>query len=199
MHYIAMRLRIIFFCLMLLLFTSPAYASPGERVEMTIRLQDNGTAHVTIASMNPPNFEDLRGIINEPKVVTIYQERLSQIFNDMTNLRLYTKDRSVVIEFDCRLGEKKEGVWTIQRVDFKGILDPASVLRIELPAGTKTIKTNPLSSETREGYLTWNDADFIPHVKYIEETSSSKSSSFKYALIILLVLIAVLIVKKRTS
>ena len=204
-----MRLKKIIWGLLLLILISPAYATSGEQSEMTISLRDDGSANVKLVSINPQNFDELKSIINDPKVVSIYQGQISQIFKEVSNLRLYTKDRTMIVEFKCKIANLQEEVWKIEKTDFNGILNTMSILKINLPESTNMLNTNPVSSEIQDGQLVWNNVDFIPHVEYvkmiqenknIEEKPNNKNHTSKYLLIALIfVIAATLIVKKRSS
>lgn len=177
------------FLLFILLF--PALSHAQEQTEMSIQFATDGSAHVLLESKAPPKFEELKKIINETRVKNIYHETLSSIFKDIKNLNIRTEQQSLIVEFDCKLAEEREGEWIIKRIDFAGALNPVT-LRIKIPEGFEVVNTDPLPAQVSEGTLVWQDANFIPSLSY-KRAYPIKSL---FVAILVLGIISILLIKK---
>lgn len=148
-----------------LLLISTASALTDEKVEMYIELND-GSDHVTILTANPSGLQELKNIINEPTIRSIYRERLTSVFGDIENLNIFIEGENFIIEFDCVLTRQEDGKWVVERADFDGVLGPASTLKIVLPEGYELVDADTTPHEIKKGRIIWNDLEYVPALTY---------------------------------
>lgn len=145
------------------LLLTPAWAQ--EQSEMTIQLERDGSAHITIESKGLSNLEDLRGVINNPAVADIYRGKLASVFGPVENLTLSLRGEAVIIEFDSRLAFEKGGSWEVGRRDFQGGVKRMASLWVRPPEGMGLVLSEPAAEEA-SGEWVWREADGIPHIVY---------------------------------
>ncbi len=168
---------------LVLLLVVPALAHAAEQNYMTVELLEDGSAHVTLESKNPRNLGELRALIEDPNIKSIYQGSLSSIFGEIENLDVRASSDSIIIEFDCKMAGRKGKEWVINKIDFEGELDPVSTLEVELPTGSKLKTAEPWPAEISENVLTWHDVNYIPGMTY------GRGGSHRPALLVLIVVI----------
>ncbi len=161
----------------------PALAHAAEQNYMTVELLEDGSAHVALESKNPRNLEELKSIIRDPNIKSIYQGSLSSIFREIENLDMRASSDSIIIEFDCKMAGRDGKDWVINKIDFEGELNPVSTLEVELPTGSKLKTADPRPAEISGNVLIWHDISYIPGMTY-------GSAGFPWpALLVLIVII----------
>ena len=165
----------------LLIFIIPS-AFAQEEITLQIDLLDTGQAHIKIVSQNPESFDELKSLITNPSVKSIYEDQLSSIFGDIRNLDIYTGKKSLIIEFDSALANNQDNVWYVPRKDFEGMIKSPSTLSVSLPGGYALIKTLPEPAKKTVSNATWDDVDFIPEITY-----GKKKTSWRWVVLAVLV------------
>jgi|GEM_PF-4660791 len=174
------------FKLMLILFFSSAIVYAQQTTELTINILDTDITHITIEIKNPEKFEELKSVLEAPAIKDIYNQKLSAVFGEIKNLKLYAEAQSFIIEFDSNLAEQKNEKWTVDKKEFQGNLDKISVLKITLPENVKLADSNPEPDKILGNALIWNNVDFVPEINYEKRTAISYKLFFAAILLVLL-------------
>jgi len=180
---------------LLFLFNS-VIVSAQQTSEMTINPSDKEIAHITIEIKNPEKFEELKGVLEAPAIKDIYNQKLSAVFGEIKNLKLYAEAQSFIIEFDSNLAEQKNEKWTVDKKEFQGNLDKISVLKITLPENVKLADSNPEPDKILGNALIWNNVDFVPEISY-EKSSPTSYKILPVAILLVLSAFAFKKLKKR--
>lgn len=146
-----------------LLFISPMVH--GANSVMRIELSMNAPMHFTIRVEDPPNLTELQGIVDEPRIRGIYEERLGMVFDSVENLVLSVESRVFLVDFDAQIAAAEDGVWVIRRRDFNDGIDSVSRLRIVLQ-DFELVGADPAPDRVSEDVLEWDNMDFVPEIRF---------------------------------
>lgn len=190
------NMRAIYLITFVILLLNPLTVFAQQSTAMGINLSYAGTAHITIEVKNPEKIEELKSILNEPAIKDIYSQRLSAVFGELKNLKLYAETQSFIIEFDSKIAEQKEGKWIVDKKEFQGNIDKISILKVVLPEDAKLVGANPEPDRISENVLIWNNIDFTPEISY-EKSSPAAYKILPVAILLVLSAVAFKKLKKR--
>lgn len=153
---------------------------------MTIYITEDAPAHITITVRDSENIAELRGIIKEPSILSIYREQLGLVFGTVENLELSVDSGVFIVEFDSPIATSENGVLTIGRRDFNGRIDTVSTLKIII-LDYALVDSDPAPDKVSENAFEWHGVDFIPQVRYRKQ-DTFPSKGLAAAIVVLFVL-----------
>ncbi len=163
----------------------------GQVSEMSIESGVDGSAHISILVVNPPDLAELKSLIDEPRIRDIYGQQLGLVFNDVDDLELSVEAGVFIISFDSSIASVRDGDLVVEPRGFDGYINSMSKLSISIPEGFEFQSSDPSPTSVSENTVEWRDADFIPAVSFRKK--STFPSNYVVAALVFLVVAASLV------
>jgi hypothetical protein len=156
-----MKIRLLLFVLLYL----PAVVSAAE-MRLFVEMLDGGSAYLTIETVEPENFEEIKKILPNPFVQSAIGQRVAALFcQEVYDFAVSAVARSIYVDVECTIANRRGNVWEIEGKNLSGETAPF-YLEIELPKGYSLVAADPEPDVSSGQVLRWERVDFIPHVVY---------------------------------